>query len=95
MKRVKGGKAPKLTREYYNKVKKMDRQQLSQVLNDAFQMGVEEGQGHATETQPAAPGTEAILEAISQVKGIGPKKLEEIKAAIESIGGSRHEEGEV
>lgn len=79
MKRNTPGKMPEITREIYKSVKKFDRQQFQIFCRDLYGYGFEDGRA-------SVPGIDltAIYEAIGATKGIGPKKLEEIKKSIEA-----------
>lgn len=84
MKRNKKGVMPDITREVYKGVKKFDRQQFSNFCNDLYKFGFEDG-------RDSVPGVdvEKILEVIASTKGIGPKKLEEIREGIECAFGEQ------
>lgn len=80
MKRHKQGEMPEITREVYKKVKKFDREQFAKFCMDLYGFGYEDGRA-------SVPGVDAdkIVEAIADTKGIGPKRLEEIKEAIDAL----------
>lgn len=80
MNRNKKGVMPEITREIYKSVKKFDRQQFQAFCKDLYGYGYEDGRA-------SVPGVDltAIYEAIGATKGIGPKKLEEIKRSIEAV----------
>lgn len=80
MNRNKRGVMPEITREVYKGIKKCDRQQFQSFCRDLYGYGFEDGRA-------SVPGVDftAIYEAIGATKGIGPKKLEEIKRSIEAI----------
>ena len=82
MNRNKKGVMPEITREVYKGVKKFDRQQFSAFCKDLYNYGFEDGQN-------SVPGvdTSKIFEAIESTKGIGPKRLEEIKNKINALFG--------
>lgn len=82
MNRNKKGVMPEITRDVYKGVKKFDRQQFTSFCTDIYKFGFEDGRS-------SVPGIDVtkILEAIAATKGIGPKKLEEIKANIEEVFG--------
>lgn len=82
MNRNKKGVMPVLTRETYKSIKKFDRQQFEGFCRELYQYGVEDGRA-------SVPGTdiEKIWEAIAATKGIGPKKLAEIKENVEKLFG--------
>lgn len=79
MNRNKKGVMPEITREVYKSVKKFDRQQFQGFCRDLYAYGFEDGRA-------SVPGVDvqAVIEAISGVKGIGAVKLAAIKEAIES-----------
>lgn len=87
MNRNKKGVMPEITREVYKSVKKFDRQQFTNFCTDLYKFGYEDG-------RESVPGmdVEKIYEVIASVKGIGPKKLEEIKENIEKIFDTKKEE---
>ena len=63
----------------YKSIKAFDHQQMENFCTDIYKSGYEGGQA-------SVPGIDltAIYEAIGSTKGIGPKKLEEIKQNIEA-----------
>ena len=86
MNRHKKGVMPEITRDIYKAVKKFDRQQFTNFCTDIYKFGFEDG-------RDSVPGIdiEKIYEVIAEVKGIGPKKMEEIKARIqEAFGGGEN-----
>lgn len=80
MNRNKKGVMPDITRETYKSVKKYDRQQFTVFCTNLYKYGYEDG-------RESVPGIDVadIMEAISGVKGIGEKKMESIRAAIEAM----------
>ena len=82
MNRNKKGVMPEITRDIYKGVKKYDRQQFTNFCTDIYKFGFEDG-------RESVPGIDIkkVLEVIAATKGIGPKKLEEIKANIEEVFG--------
>ena len=80
------------TRAQYKAIKKFDHHQLNIFVDDIYKKGkfagydagYQQGLKTAVEMQASVPSMEKILDAVSGVKGIGPKKLEEIKCAIEA-----------
>lgn len=80
------------TRAQYKTIKKFDHHQLNIFVDDIYKKGkvvgydagYQQGLKTAAEMQASVPGIEKILDAVSGVKGIGPKKLEKIKCAIEA-----------
>lgn len=87
MNRHKKGAMPEITREIYKRVKKLDRQQFVEFCATLYYSGIEDGKA-------SVPGIDAekIYEVIAGIKGIGPKKLEDIKAAIEAEFGNKAKE---
>lgn len=79
MNRNKKGIMPEITRNVYKDVKKFDRQKFTNFCTDIYKFGFEDG-------QESVPGIDLnkIYEVIAATKGIGPKKMEEIKANIEA-----------
>ena len=79
MNRNKRGEMPEISRKMYKDVKKYDRQQFTVFCANLYKYGYEDG-------RESVPGIDVadIMDAISGVKGIGAKKLESIKTAIES-----------
>lgn len=79
-----------ITRARYKSIKAFDHKQMESFCTDVYRSGYEDGRA-------SVPGIDltAIYEAIGATKGIGPKKLEEIKksieAAFEESGGDKKE----
>lgn len=82
MNRNKKGVMPEITREIYKSVKKFDRQQFQNFCTDLYKYGYIDG-------RESVPGVdvEKICEVIAATKGIGPKKLAEIRANIDAVFG--------
>lgn len=80
MKRNKPGEMPEITREIYKSVKKFDRQDFQLFCKDLYGFGFEDGRA-------SVPGVDlkAVYEAIAGTKGIGAKKMEDIKQSIEAL----------
>ena len=80
MNRNKKGIMPEITREIYKGVKKMDRQQFTNFCNDLYKYGFEDG-------RESVPGidVEDIMSAIANTKGIGEKRLSDIRLSIEKM----------
>lgn len=80
MNRNKRGVMPEITREVYKSVKKFDRQQFQNFCRDLYGYGFQDG-------RESVPGVdlEAIMAAIGGTKGIGAKKLEDIRTSIEAV----------
>ena len=79
MNRNKKGVMQEITRTVYKDVKRYDRQQFTMFCTNLYGYGYEDGR----ESVPGVDVTD-IMDAISGVKGIGAKKMESIRAAIES-----------
>ena len=86
-------KAYTLNREKYKAIKKYDHQQLEDFCSMVYESGVKRGyEAGCTAAADAASGElsekfrkiaiEEVLAAAAEVKGIGPKKLEEIRTKI-------------
>ncbi len=69
-----------ITRARYKAIKAFDHKQMESFCTDVYRSGYEDGRA-------SVPGIDltAIYEAIGATKGIGTKKLEEIKRSIEAI----------
>lgn len=80
MNRNKKGIMPEITRTVYKDVKKYDRQQFTAFCTDLYKYGFEDG-------RESVPGIDVagIMDAISGVKGIGTKKMGDIREAIEAM----------
>lgn len=68
-----------ITRARYKSIKAFDHQQMENFCTDIYKSGYEDGRASVQEIDLTA-----IYEAIGSTKGIGPKKLEEIKQSIEA-----------
>lgn len=80
-KKYKNGQVPKLTsRTIYDAVKKYDRQQFDNFCASIYIQGFDNGRA-------SVPGVDVskVLEAIGEVKGIGAKKLEDIRERLEGL----------
>lgn len=68
-----------INRDKYKAIKKFDHQQMENFCADIYKSGYQDG-------RDSVPGVDlsAVYEAIGATKGIGPKKLEEIKRSIET-----------
>lgn len=89
MKRHKKGVMPEITRVTYKSVKKFDRQQFTVFCTDLYKFGYEDGRESVLGVDLTA-----VYEAIAGTKGIGPKKLEEIKTRLEPLFKEEQDEGE-
>ena len=80
MNRNKKGAMTEITMEMYKGIKKYDRQQFTKFCTDLYAFGYEDG-------RDSVPGVELadVYEVIVATKGIGPKKLEDIKARLEPL----------
>lgn len=81
---MKKSSMPNVTREVYKAVKKYDRQQFSDFCMSLYTSGFNDGRN-------SVPGIDVnkIFEVIAGSKGIGPVKLAEIKANIETAFGKK------
>ena len=79
MNRNRKGVMPEITRAMYKDIKKYDRQQFTDGA-DLYGYGFEDGKA-------AVPGVDIkeVYAALDQVKGIGPKVMERIHAALDPI----------
>lgn len=80
MNRNRKGVMPEITREMYKSIKKYDRQQFTKFCTDLYGYGYQDG-------RESVPGVDitAIMKAIENTKGIGAKKLADIRASIEAV----------
>lgn len=71
-------KVVEINRNKYNQIRKMDHNTMEEYINSIFEMGM----------KAAAPSfdTALAMETISQIKGIGPVKVQQIKLAIIAAG---------
>lgn len=77
-----------LNRKKYQEIRKMDHNDMQEYLNEVYKKGKVAGK------MAAAPSFDAklALEAISNIKGIGPAKMEQIKLAMIAAGAKMPEE---
>ena len=80
MNRNRKGVMPEITREMYKSIKKYDRQQFMAFCTELYGYGFQDG-------RESVPGVDitAIMEAIENTRGIGAKKLADIKASIDIV----------
>lgn len=80
MNRNRKGEMPKITREMYKAIKKYDRRQFEVFCTELYGYGFQDG-------RDSVPGVDvnAVMEAVENVKGIGPKRLADIKAGIQAV----------
>ncbi len=80
MKRNKKGGEYLITRARYKSIKAFDHQQMEQFCTDIYKSGFRDG-------RDSVPGVDvnAVMEAVESVKGIGPKRLADIKAGIQAV----------
>ena len=80
MNRNRKGVMPEITREMYKSIKKYDRQQFTKFCTDLYGYGYQDG-------RESVPGVDitAIMKAIENTKGIGAKKLADIRTSIEAV----------
>lgn len=84
------GKMPEITRNTYNTVRKYDRRQFEAFCRSLYETGRADGSIGAEAIEAVkqahdagyAAGIKDTVEAMARVKGIGPKKIEEVRAAI-------------
>lgn len=88
MNRNKKGVMPEINRETYKEVKKFDRQQFTGFCRDLYAFGYEDGKASVP-----AFDMNKLYEAIAATKGIGEKKLEELKYRIEEVMGGGQSDG--
>lgn len=69
-----------ITRARYKSIKAFDHQQMEQFCTDIYKSGYQDG-------RESVPGVDitAIMKAIENTKGIGAKKLADIRASIEAV----------
>lgn len=91
VKRHQTGKRPEITRDTYNAVRKYDRRSFESWADSIYDFGYEDGKTQAVASIKAVresgfkAGIENAIQIMATVKGIGPKKQEEIKAAINRV----------
>lgn len=68
------------TRDTYNRVRKFDRRQMQAWAETLYAEGYKDGAA-------SVPGVDAerIYEAVSGIRGIGPKKLQEIRDVVDKL----------
>lgn len=86
MNRNKKGVMPEITREMYKSIKKYDRQQFTAFCTNLYKYGYEDGR----ENVPCVD-MEIVMDAVSRVKGIGQKKMADIRTAVESVFSGKQE----
>lgn len=74
-----------LTREQYKAVKRKDHQQMEDFCSDIYKSGKLKGYEDGYRAGSSNVDLSRFYEVIASVKGIGPKKLEEIRAAVEKL----------
>lgn len=69
-----------ITRARYKSIKTFDHRQMEQFCTDIYKSGYQDG-------RESVPGIDitAIMKAIENTKGIGQKKLTDIRANIEAV----------
>ena len=77
-----------LNRKKYQEIRKMDHNDMQQYLNAVYRNGMAAGKRAAASSFDA----KLALEAIGNIKGIGPAKLEQIKLAMMAAGAKMPEE---
>ena len=80
MKRNTGGKIYRTTRDQYKAAKKYDREQFDDFCTSVYRSGYKDGES-------SVPGAdiEDVMKAIQTVKGIGEKRLVQIREAVEKV----------
>ena len=68
-------------RKTYEKIKKSDNEQFKDFVNDVYEKGYVAGQQDSDHFD-----TELALKSISEIKGIGPEKLKQIRLAMMAAG---------
>lgn len=71
-------KAVEINRNKYNQIRKMDHNTMEEYINSIFEMGMK--------AAALSFDTALAMEAISQIKGIGPVKVQQIKLALIAAG---------
>ena len=84
MNRNKTGQMPEITRTVYKSVKKMDRMQFQNFCTSLYQYGFQDGKEEGRNGEHWID-LDKILEAVAKVKGIGPKKMEEIRERVNEM----------
>ena len=84
MNRNRKGKMPELTRTVYKSVKKMDREKFQHFCTSLYRYGYDDGKEDARGKESEID-VDKILEAVAAVKGIGPKKMEEVRERVNGL----------
>lgn len=71
---------PEITRTMYKEVKKYDRQQFTGFCTDLYSYGFEDGKAAVPDVD-----IKEVYAALDQVKGIGPKVMDRIRAALDPL----------
>ena len=66
----------------YSKIKRMDPNQMQTMLKDVYEAGIAAGQQASRNSFDA----KIFLAAVSEIKGIGPDKLKQIRLAMIAAG---------
>ena len=77
-----------LNRKQYLLIKKMDHNEMQEYLNAVYKNGLVAGKRAAASSFDA----KLAMEAIGNIKGIGPAKMEQIKLAMMAAGAKMPEE---
>lgn len=80
MNRNRKGVMPEITRTMYKEVKKYDRQQFTGFCTDLYGYGFEDGKAAVLDVD-----IKEVYAALDQVKGIGPKVMDRIRAALDPL----------
>ena len=78
-------KTIRFTREEFNEIRKMDRNQVEEYVNDTYTQGFEKGLKVGQEAAGSFD-LELAMQSIGEIKGIGQVKLEQIKLALIAAG---------
>lgn len=70
-----------MNRKKYEKIKEMDRHEAEVYLKDVYEAGAAAGQQAASSFD-----MEICLAAVSEIRGIGPEKLKQIRLAMIAAG---------
>lgn len=73
-----------LNRKKYQEIRKMDHNDMQEYLNEVYKKGKTAGKMEAKPSFDA----KIAMEAINNIKGIGPAKMEQIKLAMIAAGAS-------
>lgn len=83
MARVKNGKLH-INRTMYKNIKKYDREQMNDLLQDIYETGVKSGYKKGLQEVSEGPLRNNILNEIQNINGIGPTKLGAISVILKT-----------